>query len=119
VTTATAAAVIGIDRKSLDNLILRLGSDTLPPGRQGVERRIPVTLLAELLVTVEFIRALDIPARHAFELARRGLTGDTGVGPFARLAIDVESVQAELEDRLSTAIESVVRRRRGRPRIGP
>lgn len=73
-------------------------------------------MLAELFLTVEFIRTLDMPARHAFELARRALAGEADVGEFARLAIDVRSVEAELEERLSAAIESVVRRRRGRPR---
>lgn len=118
VTTATAAAVIGIDRKSLDNLLLRLGPTHLAPGRQGVERRIPVNMLPELFLAVEFSRTLDAPVRQAFELARRSLAGDSSVGTFARLAVDIESVQAEVEERLSAAIESVVRRPRGRPPAG-
>ena len=44
VTTATAATVLGIERRSLDNLLLQLGPLALPPGRQGLERRIPVSL---------------------------------------------------------------------------
>lgn len=116
VTTATAAAVLGIDRKSLDNLILRLGADFIQRGRQGVERRIPVTVLADLFLVLEFIEALQVPARRALELARqRGSLPDSG-SDFLSLEVRRDRAIREIELRLSHAIETVVRPRRGRPR---
>lgn len=116
VTTATAAAVLGIKRKTLDNLIGRLESDAVPRGRQGVERRIPIGRLAELLLTLELTGRLGATAREAFAAARElSERGSTELGPFLRIEADLPAVQAELEAQLEVAIESVVRRRRGRP----
>lgn len=116
VTSATAAAVLGIDRRALDSLLARIGGDILPAGRQGVERRIPVATLGELLLTLDLISDLQLPARQALLLARSGLSGRTSLGGFLRLAVDLDSLQDEVERRLGLAIESVVRPRRGRPR---
>jgi hypothetical protein len=116
VTTATAAAVLGIERKSLDNLILRLGADFIPLGRQGVERRIPVTVLADLFLVLELTEALQVPARRALELTRhRGPLPGPG-GDFLSLDVRHDRAEREIELRLSHAIESVVRPKRGRPR---
>ena len=38
VTSSTAAAILGIERKTFDNLVARLDDPELPRGRQGVER---------------------------------------------------------------------------------
>lgn len=115
-TTATAAAVLGIERKALDNLILRLGNGFLSGGRQGVERRIPVTVLADLFLVLELTEALQVPARRALELAQqRGAQPDSG-SDFLSLEVRRDRAVREIELRLSHAIESVVRPRRGRPR---
>jgi hypothetical protein len=134
ITTATAAAVLSIDRKSLDNLLSRIGAELLTTGRQGVERRIPVAALEDIALTAELAAHLNIPTREAFDLARRLLgrnamdrrsgpyhtAGDTfvgsvAVGPFIHLGIDLRALRAELHARLELAIESHVRPRRGRP----
>lgn len=115
-TTATAAAVLGIERKSLDNLILRLGDSVFPVGRQGIERRIPVTMLPELLLVADLSAELAIPARPALDLARRLLAGDRDLGEFVTATVDQAALELEIEQRLEPAIESVVRPRRGRPR---
>lgn len=130
VTAATAAAVLQIDRKTFDNLLLRLGSDALPPGRQGVERRIPVPLIEELFLTQDLSAALGVPAREAFRIARlmlgrspsegtpdlaAGFVGSLRVGQFVQLGADLAALREELSARFEVAIESVVRRPRGRP----
>jgi hypothetical protein len=116
VTTATAAAVLGIEKKALDNLILRLGHGFLPGGRQGVERRIPVTVLTDLFLVLELTEALQIPAYRALELAQQpGQQPDAG-SDFLSLEVRRDRAVRELELRLSHAIESVVRPKRGRPR---
>ena len=117
VTTATAAAVLGVRKKALDNLLGRIDSGEIPKGRQGVERRIPVSTLLELFVATELSARLGTSARDGFELARElAATGSVQVGPFLLLSVDLSRVQAELDAQLEVAIESVVRRRRGRPR---
>ena len=116
VTTATAAVAIGLQKKALDNLLGRLDLPEAASGRQGVERRIPVTLLPQLLLTAELSDQLDIPIRAAFALARRLVAGDVSAGPFLRLLADTDSINEEIDRQLEVAIETVVRRPRGRPR---
>ena len=81
ITTATAAAAIGIQKKALDNLLGRLDLPEAVSGRQGVDRRIPVTLLPELLVAVEISERLGVSVRAAFGLARRLSAGPIDLGP--------------------------------------
>ena len=134
VTTTTAADVLQVSRKSLDNLLGRIGSIGVGPGKQGVERRISVALLEELALTVELSRRAGIPAREAFALARALLgraradlshpslspdfIGSVALGPFVQLGADVRALREDLQTKLEAAIESVVRRRRGRPANG-
>lgn len=146
VTTTTAAIVLGIERKVLDNLLVRLAPEALPKGRQGVERRIPISLLEHLALTTELSDMLGVPVREAFTLSR-ALTGEVPLGPgnessgarqgstetttsgdsragrailgdYLRIDADLARLRADLDARLALAIESVVRRPRGRPRRG-
>lgn len=130
VTAATAAAVLQMERKAFDNLLLRLGSDAMPPGRQGVERRIPIALIEELFLTHDLSSVLGVPTREAFRIARlmlgrspsagtpdlsAGFVGSLRVGQFVQLGADLAALREELRARFEVAIESVVRRPRGRP----
>lgn len=107
-------------------MLARLSQDVLPKGRQGVERRIPIQLLETLALATDLAGALGLQFREAFEVAE-SLTGTaTGaigqraaasrLGEFTRLEVDREALRREIEQRLASAIESVVRPRRGRPR---
>lgn len=131
VTAATAAAILELDQKTFDNLLLRLGGAGLPPGRQGVERRIPVALLEDLMLTRDLHQALGIPTREAFAVARRLMgrseqTGDTlspdaefvgslQAGAFVQVGADLRALRDHVQSRLEAAVEIVVRRPRGRP----
>lgn len=131
VTAATAAAILELDQKSFDNLVLRLGAEALPPGRQGVERRIPVALLEDLMLTRDLHQALGIPSREAFRVARRLLgrhegpvesvapdtefVGSLQAGDFVHLGADLRALRDHVQARLEAAVEIVVRRPRGRP----
>ena len=119
VTTATAAVALGMRRKALDNLLGRIDLPAVTPGRQGVERRIPVALLPELFLTAELVGELSISVRSAFALARRLGQGMAPIGPFLQVMVDTAAIQREIDRRLEVAIETVVRRPRGRPRISP
>jgi hypothetical protein len=128
VTTPTAAAVLRLDRKAFDSLLTRLGSDFLPRGRQGIERRIPVASLETLLLVQELMDGLGLPAKEALSVARRltdsvskgassaGSGTSLVAGSFTGITIDRERLRQEIEERLALAIESVVRAPRGRPK---
>lgn len=132
VTTATAAAVLSLDRKKLDNLLSRVGADRFKNGRQGVERRIPISVLEEISLTAQLSDCLSIPAREAFAVARQLLgrevvpstngsadtvfVGSLHLGPFVNLGVNLHAFRADLHARLELAIESQVRPRRGRPK---
>lgn len=130
VTAGTAADILRLEQKAFDNLLLRIGPDAISPGRQGVERRIPVLLIEDLLLTRELSSELGIPTREAFLLARRllgrspqsgrpditaGFVGSLHLGDFIQLGADVSALREQVQARLEAAVETVVRRRRGRP----
>ncbi len=122
VTTATAALVLGVERKSLDNLLNRIDPGALPRGRQGVERRIPIALLETLAITSDLMATLGSPARETFHVARLIAAAEGAraqLGPFVSVSVDLPSLRRELNERLEQAIERVVRRPRGRPRGRP
>lgn len=131
ITTATAAAVLQMDRKSFDNFLLRIGPEAIPAGRQGVERRITLGLLEALFLAKELNGTLGVPAREAFAVARRLLGRDAGgaalhgggdfvgslrIGTFVQIGADLSSLRSELQHRFEYAVETVVRPQRGRPR---
>jgi len=130
VTASTAAVILQVNRKAFDNMLMRIGSNALQRGRQGVERRIPISLIEDLLLARELSVSLAVPIKHAFFLARKLLgrtsdgaahdfqaefVGSLPVGHFVQLGADVARLRDELQLRLETAVESVVRRPRGRP----
>lgn len=119
-----------MDRKTFDNFLLRIGSDAVPLGRQGVERRITVGLVEELILATELNGALGIPAKEAFIVARRllgrapgggpadapfGFVGSIRIGAFLQIGADLSALRAEVQQRYETAVEMVVRPSRGRP----
>ena len=131
VTTATAAAVLRMDRKSFDNFLLRIGPEAVPAGRQGVERRITLGLLEALFLAKELNGTLGVPAREAFAVARRLLgrtaegaemsgggdfVGSLRIGAFVQIGADLSFLRSELQHRFESAVETVVRPQRGRPR---
>lgn len=130
VTAATAAAILQVDQKTFDNLMLRIGPEAVPRGRQGVERRIPVALIEDLMLTRDLSVSLGIPTRDAFAVAQRLLgrngtaarlnpetefVGSLHVGAFIQLGADLAELRRQIHDRLEAAVEIVVRRPRGRP----
>lgn len=119
VTTATAAVILGMERKSFDNLLARLDDEELPRGRQGLERRIPVALLPRLLLSAELSERFAIPLRVAFQLSGALARGIQPGAPFVRLDVDFELLRGEIDRQLERAVETVVRRPRGRPPGSP
>ena len=129
VTTATAAAILQWDRKVFDNFVQRVGEIALPRGRQGLERRISLGALESLFLAQQLSLHLGMTASQSFALAARILSGgehggevqgrDSTLpcGPFVALTVDAAALRGELRARYEVAVESVVRPRRGRPRL--
>lgn len=115
VTTATAAAVLGFERKSFENLLSRLSNALLAKGTQGLERRIPVSVLPQLLLMSELSERLGLASRPAFEIAGELLRGARPAGPLVRMQVDAAAIREEIERRMEAVVETVIRPRRGRP----
>ncbi|MEK0430282.1 MAG: hypothetical protein RL139_86 [Gemmatimonadota bacterium] len=115
VTSATAATVLGIRPKQLDNVLARIGAGAFPVGRQGRDRRLPIQRLPELALTLELVTRLGVPVRKAHRVAAAILQGDLDAGPVLQLAVDLAHLRRRIDERLALAIESVVRLPRGRP----
>jgi hypothetical protein len=116
--TDAAAAAIGVDRKTLDNLLAREGRSLLERGRRGRSRRIPVDAL--IIIATAFIlnRDLGVGIANALELAKRvnAEQGPVAIGSLTSLAFDVARLREALESSIDEALESVAERTRGRPR---
>lgn len=118
VTAATAAEVTGFKLKAFDNFLARASIDGLESGRQGRARRIPVAVLPTLLLARQLSEVLGIPATRAGALAKQlAVSGSARYGPLT-LSVDAGALHEAADSRLETAIETAVRRPRGRPRRG-
>lgn len=140
--TITAALALGVDRKRLENLLLRCRIPGTSRGRQGRARRLSRASLLALAAVVRLQEELGIPASQAAQFVASGLlsagplgsdadrvvpgrriepgervTGTAAAlrrGPFT-LSVDVAQLDRELAGALADAIEVSPRPRRGRP----
>jgi hypothetical protein len=121
ITSQTAAQVLQITPKQLDNLLLRIGevassTESGSKGRQGRERRIPIKILPELALTLELVDGLGVGLRDGYRIASELCSGrDHAVGHLT-LGADLYGLRDQIDQRLAAAIETTVRARRGRPR---
>jgi len=122
ITSQTAAQVLEITPKQLDNLLFRIGgvassSESGSKGRQGRERRIPIKTLPELALTLELMTGLGVGIRDGYRIASALCSGrDIAIGHLT-LHIDFGRLNETIDRRLATAIETTVRAKRGRPTL--
>ena len=120
ITTATAAAAIGIPSKRLDNILAREARGLLPSGAQGRARRVSVEVIEIVSLGMVLGRDLGVPMAKALELASRLLASPTrGViefGALGRLQFDVGRLRRAIEDAVTESIEQTPTPPRGRPR---
>lgn len=120
ITSQTAAQVLEITPKQLDNLLLRIGgvasnTESGSQGRQGRERRIPIKTLPELALTLELMTGLGVGIRDGYRIASELCSGrDHAVGHL-NISADLGSLTNQIDQRLAAAIETTVRAKRGRP----
>lgn len=117
--TVSAAAAIGIDRKALDNALAREGRSLILAGRQGRSRQIPVAALERIAVAFVLNRDLGVSIAKGLELAERVLAAPSepiAIGSLGALTFDVARFRRTLELAVDEALESVAEPPRGRPR---
>ncbi|MGH7653322.1 MAG: hypothetical protein ACREN6_01540 [Gemmatimonadaceae bacterium] len=117
--TASAAAALGVEEKVLDNVLAREGRSIILPGARGRSRRIPVTVLEHLAVAFVLSRDVGVSISRGLELAERLLASGASniqVGSLAALSFDVVRLRRTLELAIDEALESVAEHARGRPR---
>jgi hypothetical protein len=104
--------------RQLDNLLSRNDLDGVERKARGVTRRISSDAAVAINIAWQLSEATRIPIASALELSRQ-LTANSNhlisVGDYLTLAIDFASIRADTLARLDTAVETVGRRRRGRP----
>jgi hypothetical protein len=115
--TNAAAAALGVERKTLDNILAREARSLLKSGSRGRSRRIPVSVLERVAVALILNRDAEIGLARGLELAE-GLLDESSIslGPLTTLAFDVTRLRKTLERSIDDALESIAEPTRGRPR---
>jgi hypothetical protein len=117
--TDVSAAALGVDRKTLDNVLAREGRSLIGTGSRGRSRRIPINALEQVAIALILNRDLGVSIAKGLDLADRVLHSPASpvtVGPLSALTFDVPRFRKALELSIAEALESVADPTRGRPR---
>lgn len=114
---SAAAEALDVPVKHLDNMLSRNVVPGVERKRRGIARRITSDGALAIRLALELVRELHIPASVALGLSRRLLDGGgaSRVGNFATLSVNLDELRVSTLARLNAAVETVGRRRRGRP----
>jgi hypothetical protein len=115
---AVASFALRVERRWLDNLLSQHDVTGVSRSVQGLARQIPLRSLAIIAIVRDLQRHLGLGVARGLVVATRLVGpahGHARVG-VALLMADVDDIEQELERRLVDAMETVVPRRRGRPR---
>jgi hypothetical protein len=117
--TDAAAAALGVDRKSIDNILAREARSLLRAGTQGRSRRIPMAVLERVAIALVLHRDLEVGISRGLELAGRVLSSPKSplvLGSLSTLEFNLPLLRETLDRATDDALESVAERTRGRPR---
>jgi hypothetical protein len=117
--THASAVALGIDRKSLDNILAREARPLMGIGRRGRSRRVPAEVLERVAIALILKRDLGVTLARGLRIAERVLgspSSSVTVGSLSTLSFDVPRLRQALELSIGEALESVAERTRGRPR---
>ena len=117
-TVATAALAIGVPIKWVDNILSHNKLTGIRQQRQGIARHLSIEGLVVLALTALLIDQLGLPTTQAIFVATEIMKGSgryTG-GQGLSIEIDIAAFQADLLERLESAVEIAPVPRRGRPR---
>jgi hypothetical protein len=118
--TDASAAALGVDRKTLDNVLAREGRLLVKPGSRGRSRRIPIDALMTIAVALILSRDLGVGIARGLELADLLIgspASSVSLGSLSTLSFDVPRLRAMLDHSIDEALESVAEPIRGRPRL--
>ena len=115
-TVATAALVLGVPIKWLDNVLSHFSLQGIVQERQGVARRITIEGMLQLYLVHSLSSELGTTIVVATQVAQK-LAADGLVELSNRITIRAgrDALRAELVDRLEHAVEVAPVPRRGRP----
>lgn len=118
--TASAAVALGIDKKTIDNIVARDCRSIILTGRRGRSRRIPVAALERIAVAFILNRDLGVSIARGIELADlifNAPSSAVAIGSLGTLTFDVSRLRRTLELAIDEALEAVAEPARGRPRF--
>jgi hypothetical protein len=118
---AAVAEAVNLEPKQLDNLLSRNQLPGVDRTKRGVSRRLNTEVAIILCLARELSQALHIPLGSALHFAKAVVGPDPAsieLGDFVTLQIDQPLLRSAITARLDAAVETVGRRRRGRPRRG-
>jgi len=116
--THTAAAALGVEKKTLDNILAREARPFFRSGSRGRSRRIPISVIERIAVALILNRDLGTPVARGLELAKNLIdenSSQTAAGPLTTVAFDVGRLRKTLERSVDDALESMAEPIRGRP----
>jgi hypothetical protein len=122
ITTAAAAAVLGIEQKSIDNILSREGKHLIRGGKQGRRRRIDTSVLEPIAIAIVLQRELGVPLSRGLEIGENLLetrARNFAVGRLGTLSFDVDALRFHLTTVLADVLEQTALPKRGRPPRAP
>ena len=118
VSTDAAAVALGVDRKTVDNVLAREASRFVGQGRRGKSRRISMDSLELIAVALILNRDLGVSIARGLQLAVEIVASPEGrvnIGSLGSLTFDLPHLRAPLGLAVDDAIEGVAPKTRGRP----
>ena len=115
---AALSEALNADSRLLDNLLSRNDIEGVERRARGVTRRVTLEAAVTIRIALDLANALKIPFARALSVGT-ALAAENGmefpVGAFGLLRFDVPAIRRFTLQQLDAAVETVGRRRRGRP----
>ena len=115
---SAVAEAVGMSEKQLDNMLSRNALVGVERKARGVARRISADAAVTINLASGLSESLRVPIGAAIGIATQLQTTNEhviGVGAFLTLRADMTALRIATLARLDMAVETVGRRRRGRP----
>jgi hypothetical protein len=117
--TIAASTALGVDRKTLDNLLAREGRSLIGSGSRGRSRQIPIEAMEQIAVALVLNRDIGVSIEKGLGLAKviaGAPTSPVPIGSLGTLTFDLPRLRKALAFSIDEALESVAEPSRGRPR---
>jgi hypothetical protein len=115
---AALSEAFEVEPRQIDNLLSRNEIAGVDRRTRGVTRRVALDAAITIRIALELSRVLRVPSAHALRVAAGLAENDMAglaIGSHGILRFDLPELRASTLERLDSAVETVGRRRRGRP----